>query len=92
MSRRFLTSPFICSTNGPFPVNHVRSEVARFSNESSFAGAPDVQMEEKSNVNLLAAGMHREAQQLIAEVSIRLLCSSPSFTWFSRRKRSVFRA
>jgi len=27
-----------------------------------------LQMEEKSNVNLLAAGMHREAQQLIAEV------------------------
>jgi len=25
-------------------------------------------MEEKYNVNLLAAGMHREAQQLIAEV------------------------
>ena len=25
-------------------------------------------MEEKSNVNLLAAGMHREAQLLIAEV------------------------
>ena len=27
-------------------------------------------MEEKSNVNLLAAGMHREAQQLIAEVMV----------------------